>query len=72
MRNDIRNLLNRMEERHAGTKFTVAKSIERLTPALATLTDKGAFHECKECGDPGIRRVLRGMSTTQTDTVVAV
>ncbi len=52
MRNDIRNLLNRMEERHAGTKFTVAKSIERLRPALVDLMDKSEFHECKECGEP--------------------
>jgi uncharacterized protein (TIGR00269 family) len=52
MRNDIRALLNRMEERHAGTKFTVFKSIERLRPALVGLEDKGEFHECKECGEP--------------------
>ena len=35
LRNDIRVLLNRIEERHAGTKFTVFKSIEKLRPALA-------------------------------------
>jgi uncharacterized protein (TIGR00269 family) len=52
MRNDIRGLLNRMEERHAGTKFTVAKSIEKMRPALARLAEKGEFHECKQCGDP--------------------
>ena len=52
MRNDIRNLLNRMEERHAGTKFTVFKSIEKIRPALAGLQEKGEFKECKECGDP--------------------
>jgi uncharacterized protein (TIGR00269 family) len=52
MRNDIRALLNRMEERHAGTKFTVFKSMERLRPALMTLADKGEFKECVECGEP--------------------
>jgi uncharacterized protein (TIGR00269 family) len=52
LRNDIRTLLNRIEERHAGTKFTVFKSIQRLRPALIGLTEKGEFKECKECGDP--------------------
>jgi uncharacterized protein (TIGR00269 family) len=52
LRNDIRALLNRMEERHAGTKFTVFKSIERIRPALAGLAEKGEFHECSECGNP--------------------
>jgi uncharacterized protein (TIGR00269 family) len=52
MRNDIRGLLNRMEERHAGTKFTVFKSIERLRPALVQSLEKSEFNECKECGEP--------------------
>lgn len=52
MRNDIRNLVNRIEELHAGTKFTVYKSIEKLRPAIATLAEKGEFRECKKCGDP--------------------
>jgi uncharacterized protein (TIGR00269 family) len=52
LRNDIRSLLNLVEERHAGTKFTVFKSIEKIRPALASLQEKGEFKECKECGDP--------------------
>ena len=52
LRNDIRGLLNRMEERHAGTKFTVFKSIERLRPALRDLAEKAEFKECRECGEP--------------------
>jgi uncharacterized protein (TIGR00269 family) len=41
-----------MEDRHAGTKFTVSKSMEKIRPALATLQERGNFKECKECGDP--------------------
>jgi uncharacterized protein (TIGR00269 family) len=52
MRNDIRNLLNCIEERHAGTKFTVFKSIEKLRPAMKNLEEKNEFKECQECGDP--------------------
>lgn len=52
LRNDIRGLLNRMEERHAGTKFTVFKSFERMRPALEGMVEKGEFKECRECGEP--------------------
>jgi uncharacterized protein (TIGR00269 family) len=52
MRNDIRTLLNQMEERHSGTKYTVYKSFEKLRPGLACTTQKGEFHECVECGEP--------------------
>jgi uncharacterized protein (TIGR00269 family) len=52
MRNDIRNLLNQIEEKHAGTKFTVFKSIEKLRPAMACLEIKSEFKECQKCADP--------------------
>ena len=52
LRNDIRVMLNRMEEKHAGTKFTVFKSIERIRPALDAVAGKGDFKECVECGEP--------------------
>ncbi len=52
LRNDVRNLLNRIEERHSGTMYTVYKSIEKLRPAIAATTKKSDFKECKKCGDP--------------------
>ena len=52
MRNDIRNLVNQIEEQHEGTKYTIFKSIEKLRPAIASLTEKSAFKECKKCGEP--------------------
>ncbi|MBM4401391.1 MAG: TIGR00269 family protein, partial [Crenarchaeota archaeon] len=52
LRNDVRFMLNRMEEKHAGTKFTVFKSIERIRPALDEIAKKADFKECIECGEP--------------------
>lgn len=52
LRNDVRTMLNRMEEKHTGTKFTVFKSIERIRPALDELVEKEDFRECVECGEP--------------------
>jgi uncharacterized protein (TIGR00269 family) len=52
LRNDIRGMLNRMEEKHAGTKFTVSKAIERLRPALEETAKKEDFKMCLKCGEP--------------------
>ncbi len=52
LRNDVRFMLNRMEEKHAGAKFTVFKSIERIRPALDEIAKKADFKECIECGEP--------------------
>ena len=52
LRNDIRWMLNRMETKHAGTKFTVLRAVERLRPALEETALKEAFKTCVECGEP--------------------
>jgi uncharacterized protein (TIGR00269 family) len=52
LRNDLRGMLNRMEEKHAGTKFTVSKAMERLRPALEETAKRENFKECIECGEP--------------------
>ena len=51
LRNDMRWMLNRMEAKHAGTKFTVHRAIEKLRPALEE-TSKKEFKSCVECGEP--------------------
>ncbi len=54
LRNDMRFMLNRMEEKHAGTKFTVSRSMERLRPALEAIqqNERIEFKECVQCGEP--------------------
>jgi uncharacterized protein (TIGR00269 family) len=52
LRNDIRALLNRMEEKHAGTKFTVFNAMERIRPALAEVAKSEGFRDCAACGEP--------------------
>jgi uncharacterized protein (TIGR00269 family) len=51
-RNDIRGMLNRMEEKHTGTKFTVSRAIEKLRPAIEETAKKENFKICTECGEP--------------------
>jgi len=52
LRNDIRGMLNRIEQNHAGSKFTVSKAMERLRPALEVTSKKEYFRNCTECGEP--------------------
>jgi uncharacterized protein (TIGR00269 family) len=52
LRNDVRSMLNYMEEKHAGTKFTVFKTIEKIRPVLEQINRKNSFMECNNCGEP--------------------
>jgi len=59
LRNDIRAMLNHMEERHAGTKFTVFKSMEKIRPALETVSREVVLQECSLCGAPAVDEVCK-------------
>jgi uncharacterized protein (TIGR00269 family) len=59
LRNDIRLMLNRIEEKHVGTKFTVFKSIERIRPALEEIVKKEELNECSECGEPTTEQLCK-------------
>jgi len=52
LRNDFREIVNSMEEKHAGTKFTIFNTLERLRPALYAVVDTSQYADCVECGEP--------------------
>ncbi len=54
LRNDARTMLNRMEEKHPGTKFAIFRSIERIRPALEAAREAVELRECRICGEPTI------------------
>jgi len=59
MRNEIRLFLNRMEAGHAGIKFTLFNSIERIRPALEGLVKKENLRECRKCGEPTTQDICK-------------
>ena len=59
LRNDIRGMLNRMEQKHTGTKFTVFKAFERLRPAIEETERKERFRTCQECGEPSANEICK-------------
>jgi uncharacterized protein (TIGR00269 family) len=65
MRNDMRLFLNRMEHKHAGTKFTVFKSIEKIRPAIEKIVKKEELKECNECGEPTTERTCKACKMLQ-------
>jgi uncharacterized protein (TIGR00269 family) len=52
-------MINQMETLHAGTKFTVFKSIERMRHASGATLEKENFVECVECGEPASSGLCR-------------
>ncbi len=59
LRNDVRDMLNRMERKHAGTKYTIFRSMERLRPALEAMVKQEELQECKICGEPTVGEVCK-------------
>jgi uncharacterized protein (TIGR00269 family) len=59
LRNDVRTMLNRMEEKHAGTKFTIFRSIERIRPALEAMVEEAKIQDCRICGEPTVGELCK-------------
>ncbi len=59
LRNDIRVMLNRMEEKHAGIKFALLKSAEKIRPALEMVAEEAELQDCKECGEPTVGEICK-------------
>jgi uncharacterized protein (TIGR00269 family) len=59
LRNDVRIMLNRMEEKHAGTKFAIFRSIEKIRPALEAIAEEAKLQNCKICGEPTVGELCK-------------
>ena len=59
LRNDIRSMLTQMEYKHAGTLFTVFRSMERIRPALEAATKEVKLQDCRLCGEPTVGDICR-------------
>ena len=70
LRNDVRNTLNRLEEKHPGMKYTIYRSMEKVQQAMEATIEETALKECEDCGEPTaanlcrICQILRKLSTT--------
>lgn len=62
LRNDVRSMLNRLEEKHSGMKHTILGSIERIRPALESLANQQKLASCSLCGEATTGKVCRTCS----------
>jgi len=59
LRNDVRNMLNRLEEKHPGTKFTIFRSVQRIRNALDVSRLSVELKSCDVCGEPTAGKVCQ-------------
>ncbi|MCW4002007.1 MAG: TIGR00269 family protein [Candidatus Bathyarchaeota archaeon] len=59
LRNDIRTMLNRMDEKHAGIKFTIFRSMEKIRPALEAMAEEAKLQNCRICGEPTVGKLCK-------------
>ncbi|MEM2281095.1 MAG: TIGR00269 family protein [Candidatus Bathyarchaeia archaeon] len=65
LRSDIRLFLNRMEEKHAGIKYTVFKAAERIRQALEKTGRAETLKECRLCGEPTTQELCKACEMLQ-------
>ncbi|MEM3765516.1 MAG: TIGR00269 family protein [Candidatus Bathyarchaeia archaeon] len=65
LRNDVRTFLNRMEEKHAGIKYTIFKAAEKLRPAIEKIEKTETLKECSECNEPTTQTVCKACEMLQ-------
>lgn len=52
LRADVRDILNRMEEKHPGTKQSIVNSLLEISPSLKAMHSGTGMKFCSSCGEP--------------------
>ncbi len=52
LRNDVRNMVNRLEEKHPSMKYTIYRSMEKIRRIMETTIKESFLKECENCGEP--------------------
>ncbi len=58
-RNDVRQFLNRMEQKRPGTLLGILGSSEKIAEAMRSDTSSSQFNSCTRCGNPTSAKVCR-------------
>jgi len=66
LRNDVRNILNRLEEKHPGMKYTIYRSIEKIRTLLEQNELETVLSECEECGEPTVGKICQTCKILRT------
>lgn len=59
LRSEIRSVVNRVEARHPGIKFTVLKTLEKVRPWASLEVGASELRECEGCGEPSVGKLCK-------------
>ena len=59
LRNDVRHILNRLENKHPSMKYTIYNSMEKIREAMKTNAGELILRKCENCGEPAIERLCQ-------------
>jgi uncharacterized protein (TIGR00269 family) len=61
LRFEVRDFLNSLEKNHAGVKYSILHSFDKLLPCLRKLSESGEqdLTVCKKCGEPGSGKICK-------------
>jgi uncharacterized protein (TIGR00269 family) len=59
MRSDVRRFLNELERKHAGVKYSLYRSFEKIQVSTQGLFDNERMAHCQTCGEPSSGKICR-------------
>jgi len=59
LRNDVRRMLNRLEEKHSGAKYTIFRSMEKIRSAIEGSIRDTEIRSCRICGEPTVEDICQ-------------
>jgi len=65
LRNDIRIMLNNIEEKHTGTKFAISRAMKKLQPTIEQNIINEDVKTCKKCKEPSSQELCKACEMLQ-------
>jgi uncharacterized protein (TIGR00269 family) len=59
LRNDVRKMLNQLETKHPGTKFSINRAFEKIQPAIKVFSPSFEIRKCLKCGEVTVNEICR-------------
>jgi len=70
LRSDLRVIVNGMESKHPGIKYTILRTFEKVIPAIKEETKCVELRTCGNCGDPSIGNLCKPCEMLQQINVI--
>ncbi len=55
----VRDVINDLEAKYPGTKFSIVRTYDRLQPAIQSQIGTGKIGKCEKCGEPSSRKMCK-------------